>query len=325
MKRVFCLLLALILLFSLGAEVFAEDVLYCRICGRQIPVDSNVCPYCATAVVHADGSVASTPKTDTPAGPFKSSVRSIGNLRVTKSPYTESVPYGGSCIFIAHADNASSVKWYIANADATVIAEASEAPAYNSGLSVSGDKTDTLSLSGIPSWMNGYQVQACFTGSDGTVYTEVARIWTYEQPAPKKYWWQDWTYEQIIAFCYANPWAWDFFFPGMVVHGPDVDNAVVVDPSTGLSVAPEDSGIGTGPNAIAIHVGHEVNDPGETPAGLQSTASAGPSAAPEGFNPGASAGPSAAPANFNPGGEEQVKNFQLAPELLNENEEPEGE
>lgn len=310
MKRILCLLLALMLLVSLGAEVFAEDVLYCRICGKQIPTDSNVCPYCGTAVVHVDGKVPTagkaetavvTPKTDTPTGPFKSSVRSVGNLRVTKSPYTESVPYGGSCIFIAHADNASAVTWYIANGDATVIGEAADAASYISGLSVSGAKTDTLSLSGIPSWMNGYQVQACFTGSDGTVYTETARIWTYEQPAPRKCWWQDWTYEQIIAFCYANPWAWDYFFPGLVVHGPDVDNAIVIDPETGLSVAPEDSGIGTGPNAIAIHVGHEVNDPGENPTGLQSAPGGGPSAAPEGFNP---------------GGTEGSVSFQLSPEVL---------
>ena len=46
MKRVFCLLLALVMIVSLGSQAFADDVLFCRICGKQIPVDSKVCPYC---------------------------------------------------------------------------------------------------------------------------------------------------------------------------------------------------------------------------------------------------------------------------------------
>ena len=192
MKRTFCLLLALLLVLALGAQAFADDALYCRICGSQIPADSNFCPYCAAAVVRADGSAATSthlpgkspsPATSVPAdpGPFNSNVRTgaSGKLRVTKSPTSESVPYGGSCIFIAHADNASSITWYIANADASVICEAGEAASANNGLYVSGSKTDTLSLSGIPSWMNGYQVQACFAGTDGKVYTDVAKIWTY--------------------------------------------------------------------------------------------------------------------------------------------------
>ena len=54
-------------------------------------------------------------------GPFNTTLGtsgSPGHVRVTKSPTSESVPYGGSCSFIAHAANATSVTWYIANSDA---------------------------------------------------------------------------------------------------------------------------------------------------------------------------------------------------------------
>ncbi len=209
MKRLLTFLLAVLLLLSLGTAAFAEDILYCRKCGRQIPVDSNVCPYCGVEVVRTDEegpasagaekpaspATSSTPQAPVP-GPFGTTLGASGSsgVRVTKSPTSESVPYGGSCLFIAHAVNAASVTWYIASADTSVIVPASEAPAYASGLSVSGYHSDTLSLSGIPSYMNGCRVQACFEGEGGPVYTEVARIWTYEE-APRK------------PVCSPSPWS----------------------------------------------------------------------------------------------------------------------
>ena len=204
MKRFFCLLLVFVLVLSLGLQASAEPaILFCRLCGERIPPDSLVCQYCGAAVVHADGSDASAaqesaaqtqhsspatlsaPASSVP-GPFNTIIgeNNTSRVRVTKSPTSESVPYGGSCIFIAHALNADSITWYLANSDASAIIPASEASAYASGLSVTGYNSDTLSLSGIPSWMNGYQVQACFDGEGGPVYTEIARIWTYEEVKP---------------------------------------------------------------------------------------------------------------------------------------------
>lgn len=202
MKRRLCLLLVLVLLFVCGGHAFADyDVLYCRMCGRKIPGDSKVCPYCGVAVVLVDEGARAAAKPAAPAaqinaqtvqntaqtnpGPFNTTLDAnglvSGRVRVTKSPTSESVPYGGSCMFIAHAANATSVTWYIASADTSTILTAYEAADNISGLHVSGGNTDTLSLSGIPSWMNGCQVQACFTGEGGPVYTDVAKIWTYEE------------------------------------------------------------------------------------------------------------------------------------------------
>ena len=205
MKRRLCLLLVLVFLLACSGHAFADyDVLYCRMCGRKIPGDSRVCPYCGVSVVLVDEgtgaaakpaaqtaqnnaqTVANAVVQNAPVpGPFNTTLDYNGavstRVRVTKSPTSESVPYGGSCKFIAHAANATSVTWYIASADTSTILTAYEAADNISGLHVSGGNTDTLSLSGIPSWMNGCQVQACFTGEGGPVYTDVAKIWTYEE------------------------------------------------------------------------------------------------------------------------------------------------
>lgn len=362
MKRLFCLLLALLMLASLGAQAFAEEeVLYCRICGRQIPTDSRVCPYCGEAVVHvtdaqpkaaeaakpAESAPAETAAeadtvavvaemigtpavatdvktalsqsnagpspvtsniadttsataTTAAAGPFNSSVRTDSPRRqvyVTKSPTSESVPYGGSCTFIAHAANATSITWYIADSSASIICAASDAPASVAGLYVSGANSDTLYLSGIPSWWNGCQVQACFTGDGGPVYTEAARIWTYApaQESDTSGWtWLDW-----FKYYYHNdPYHWDYrwdwynywvntphaappwFHPERTTTPATVIHTGHYNPN-GIDGNPFDDT----PSDNVVHVGHEVN-PDDDPIVYGGT----PSAAPDDFVPGSREG-----------------------------------
>ena len=275
MKRILSFLLVLMMVFSLSTQAFAaDDVLYCRICGRKIPTDSIVCPYCGEKVVHVDEenaakpvaspavatdvktalsqSSAPSPTTQSSAavpGPFSTTSGTStdsSHVRVTKSPTSEAVTYGGSCTFVAHAANATSVTWYIANCDASIIWAASDAPANAPGLSVSGTNSDTLYLSGIPAWWNGFQVQACFTGEGGPVYSEPARLWTY-QPAvqPSRcnwnywdwvnyYYWDDtceydpW-WEWGNSYEYDYPW-WELLAPDDAPIPPDVDSpAAIID------------------------------------------------------------------------------------------------
>ena len=233
MKRALCLLFALMMLFSLGAQALADDALFCRICGKQIPSDSNVCPYCGekvvtveqanvkTALSGTNASPAATSDSKAPIvierisspspittngdpGPFNSGTTGFGTVRVTKSPTSENVAYGGSCMFIAHAANAKSVTWYICNADGSNVIPAADAPSRFSGLRVSGANTDTLTLSNVPSSMNGCRVQACFTGEGGPVYSAEASIWTY-QPQYTSY------NDDNNKSCKKNNWWWDFW------------------------------------------------------------------------------------------------------------------
>ena len=213
MKRCVWLILVLIIFFSLFTPVFAdEDILYCRMCGRQIPADSKVCCYCGVPVVlvgedRAGASASASPKSDAPEQKKTAGTRLdysgvFDKVRITKNPTSESVPYGGACTFIAHAANAISVTWYITSGDGSISATVYEAADSIPGLYVSGGNTDTLKLSGIPSWLNGSEVRACFTGFGGPIYSEPARIWTYQpaasQEAGETFWW--WKFLPFLRF-----------------------------------------------------------------------------------------------------------------------------
>ena len=174
---------------------------------------------------------------------------------MTKSPTSESVPYGGSCMFIAHAANATSVTWYIANSDASLITTVAEAPNRVSGLAVSGANSDTLVLYGIPSYMNGCQVQARFDGEGGPVYTDIARIWTYQpEPQPKSCGWSYWDWFNYYYWDDPNlpyiPWWYWYDLDDDRPNPPDTRRSIVV--SGGASVAPEKPGPG------AIYAGEEA-------------------------------------------------------------------
>ena len=317
MKRILCLLLAMAVLMAPGMQAFADDVLFCRLCGRQIPADSRFCSYCGEAVVsldHADHTEAAAPvrtpepvaavPAATPApviaqpiaadgkaaavtGPFGSVAGAASVSRqvvVTKSPTSESVPYGGACMFIAHAANATSVTWYLASSDASLIIPASDGPAYVAGLSVSGTNSDTLYLSGIPASMNGCLVQACFTGEGGPVYTDIARIWTYQPTYSTSSQKKDDSIWAILAEW--DPW-WDYYNSYDPWWGyeppnpPDVAHSHPVGYYGYYSEAPESAKQDPPVKpAEVVHVAHEVSalessaastdipKPGPPPSGL---------------------------------------------------------
>ena len=321
MKRMICLLLSLLLMLSLGVSAFAEDVMFCRFCGKQIPADSLFCQHCGKSLTvseEAAPAVFEQPKPAEPAampapiataapvvtaapapvvvaqqvsaettqqavpGPFNTTSAGgsvVRKVAITKSPTSESVPYGGACMFIAHAVNATSVTWYLASSDASLIIPAGDGPAYVAGLSVSGVNNDTLYLSGIPASMNGCLVQACFTGEGGPVYTDIARIWTYQPAsscaAPKKDdsiwtllaqwdpWWDYYScYDPWWGYdpCY-DPW-WGYGWsdpcppsppaPVSAPNPPDVSHAITRP--DGRSVAPELPSTAT----TVKHIAHSV-------------------------------------------------------------------
>ena len=268
-------------------------------------------------------------------GPFNTTLGtsgSPGHVRVTKSPTSESVPYGGSCSFIAHAANATSVTWYIANSDASIICAAYDAPSSVSGLYVSGANSDTLYLSGIPSWWNGCQVQACFTGEGGPVYTESARIWTY-QPAVQQSC-SNWGFWDWFNYCYwGDPY---YGCPGWIPldpwddapNPPDVSRSITLP--SGASIAPEmsDRAASRVPEATVVHIGHDgpsgswgvnpddsdssvtvIHTGHDGPSGSWGVNSNDPTSTSDDTNPpppppptgGGSGGPGPAPAGFNPG------------------------
>ena len=90
---------------------------------------------------------------------------------ITKNPSGELVSPGGTAIFVAKALDAERIEWYLADPNGSEPEEITGASELFSGLWVDGQGTETLSVSGIPQTMNGWQVECRFTGSTGAVST----------------------------------------------------------------------------------------------------------------------------------------------------------
>ncbi len=103
-----------------------------------------------------------------------------GIINILKHPTSETLPVYNDAYFIAHASNATSITWLIANSDASIIYTAADAPYYIYGLSVRGAYSDTLVLENVPLSMNGWKVQAKFDGPGGPVYSNVAYLNIYQ-------------------------------------------------------------------------------------------------------------------------------------------------
>ena len=97
-----------------------------------------------------------------------------GVLKITKHPTGETVTEGGSCGFIARADNADSLHWYFTKNG--VVVDAVDAAAYFPGLTVSGISKEHLKLSHIPASLNGWSVYCVFYNDDGSLTSNKAGI-----------------------------------------------------------------------------------------------------------------------------------------------------
>ena len=97
-----------------------------------------------------------------------------GPVKITKHPTGETVNEGGSCSFIARADNDDSRHWFFTKNG--VVVDASDASGQFPGLSVSGTTKEKLKLSHIPASMNGWSAYCVFYGNDSTATSNKAGI-----------------------------------------------------------------------------------------------------------------------------------------------------
>lgn len=100
----------------------------------------------------------------------------VNEVRIAKSPTSETVYSGGSALFIAKAENATSTNWILVSPDAKTSYRIQDAPSHFSGLTVDGQGTSNLRLSNIPSSMSGWRIQCYFTGEGGPKYTNGAYL-----------------------------------------------------------------------------------------------------------------------------------------------------
>ena len=98
---------------------------------------------------------------------------------MTADPTDEWVENGGSCLYIATANDAESLAWHFVSPDGQVDVPYTDIAAYFPELGVEGGADEYLTISNIPAAFNGWGSYCVFsnkgaTAASGTAYTYVA-------------------------------------------------------------------------------------------------------------------------------------------------------
>lgn len=119
--------------------------------------------------------------TSTPAPTARASAPTV-----TKSPTDERLTEGGTCLFVARADNASSIVWHLVSPDGNTDITYDAAKSRFPSLGISGGTENTLRLSNVPASMNGWKVYCRFGNSVGSVSSgsAVISVTAAATPAP---------------------------------------------------------------------------------------------------------------------------------------------
>ena len=104
---------------------------------------------------------------------------------VTKSPTDERLSEGGTCLFVARADDANSLAWHFVSPDGKTDVAYDAIGSYFPSLGVSGSRETTLRLSNVPAGMNGWRVYCRFTNNHGSVSSGQAIVSVTAAPTPK--------------------------------------------------------------------------------------------------------------------------------------------
>lgn len=104
--------------------------------------------------------------------------------KITKDPTGEDVLVGDSCSFIARADGANTITWYLVSPGGNEI-PAKKGPDSHKGLKVSGSTEEKLKLSHIPESMDGWKVYASFENEIGATASKKATVTVNSVSTPK--------------------------------------------------------------------------------------------------------------------------------------------
>ncbi len=85
---------------------------------------------------------------------------------ITKDPGGETISELGTAIFVARADNATEITWYLV-APRGVSYEAEQVTDLFPGMAVAGQGTQTLTLYTVPSGFSGWKVECHFKDANG--------------------------------------------------------------------------------------------------------------------------------------------------------------
>lgn len=95
---------------------------------------------------------------------------------ITKNPTTETAVSGNTIYFIAKADNASTMTWFIASPDGREGVNAEDISSIFPNASCTGQGSEMLGIVNVDSAMDGWKVVCKFSGPGGEAFTEPAFI-----------------------------------------------------------------------------------------------------------------------------------------------------
>lgn len=120
--------------------------------------------------------------TDAPVSPSPSAPLVVPTI--TKQPTAEARTTGGSAIFIARADNASSIEWHIVSSGGTDYLASAFSSAFP-GIQVTGANEEKLVLANVDTSISGFTAYAVFSNAAGMVKTAPAGVTvTAATPSP---------------------------------------------------------------------------------------------------------------------------------------------
>ena len=96
---------------------------------------------------------------------------------ITKNPTNETSKPGGTVYFIAKADNASAMSWFIASPDGKEGVNAEDISSKFPDVSCTGTRGEMLGIANIDSAMDGWKVICKFSGPGGDSFSEPAYIY----------------------------------------------------------------------------------------------------------------------------------------------------
>lgn len=95
---------------------------------------------------------------------------------ITKNPTTEAAVPGNTIYFIAKADNATTMSWFIASPDGKEGVNAEDISSKFPNVSCTGTRSEMLGIANVDSAMDGWKVICKFSGLGGEAFTEPAYI-----------------------------------------------------------------------------------------------------------------------------------------------------
>ena len=157
-----------------------QKKIFTLLCCVMIAVTMVLCPIeasAATLLNQPADDIAPEPEAtveEVQPTPAPTPARPLNLPVITKHPGGEVVDAGRGCAFVAKANNFDTISWYFTNGSEVVRAE--DASGKFSGLGITDADKIKIKLKNVPASLNGWQVGAEFTNSDGTVKTDTCTI-----------------------------------------------------------------------------------------------------------------------------------------------------